>query len=133
MISAPGENGNSVLNFRLVGSDQPIEVTFEESRRHLGIETQRQWSDLAIERTTPSIFASFSIIALMAMKQAEASKETIPLQQTAWYRKNYVTFSDVVSYVRLSILRRKYFTKFGLKIKLGKKDLKDLILRGAAA
>ncbi len=116
-----------------MGSDQPIEVTFEESRRHLGIETQRQWSDQAIERTTPSIFASFSIITLMALKQAEASKETIPTQETAWYRKNYVTFSDVVSYVRLSILRRKYFTKFGLKIKLGKKDLKDLILRGAAA
>src|SRR6266516_2541398 len=29
-----------------------IEVTFEESRAHLGIETQRQWSDLAIERST---------------------------------------------------------------------------------
>lgn len=111
----------------------PIEVTFEESRRHLGIETQRQWSDLAIERTTPCIFASFSIIVLMAMKQAEAAQESVPLQQTAWYRKRYATFSDVLSYVRLSILRRKYFTKFGLKIKLGKKDLEDLILRGAAA
>jgi hypothetical protein len=31
----------------------PIEVTYEESRAHLGVETQRQWSDLAIERSTP--------------------------------------------------------------------------------
>jgi len=111
----------------------PIEVTFEESRRHLGIETQRQWSDQAIERTTPSIFASFSIITLMALKQAEGSKETIPVQETAWYRKRYVTFSDALSYVRLAILRKKYFSKFGLKTELGKKDLEDLILRGAAA
>jgi hypothetical protein len=34
----------------------PIEVTFEESRAHLGVETQRQWSDLAIERSTPCLF-----------------------------------------------------------------------------
>ena len=30
-----------------------LEATFQESRAHLGIETQRQWSDLAIARTTP--------------------------------------------------------------------------------
>ncbi len=40
----------------------PIEVTFEEVRAHLGMESQRQWSDKAIERETPSILASFSII-----------------------------------------------------------------------
>ena len=34
-----------------------LEVTFEESRAHLGIETQRQWSDLAIERSTPLLLA----------------------------------------------------------------------------
>ena len=32
-----------------------LEVTFEEARAHLGIETQRQWSDLAILRTTPAL------------------------------------------------------------------------------
>ena len=45
-----------------------IEVTFEEARAHLGIETQRQWSDLAIARTTPALFAMFSIIVLMAIE-----------------------------------------------------------------
>jgi hypothetical protein len=30
-----------------------LESTFEQARAHLGIETQRQWSDLAIERSTP--------------------------------------------------------------------------------
>lgn len=32
-----------------------LEVTFEEVRSHLGVETQRQWSELAIARTTPTL------------------------------------------------------------------------------
>ena len=43
-----------------------IEVTFEETRAHLGVETQRQWSDLAIERTTPALFGLFSLSCLFA-------------------------------------------------------------------
>jgi hypothetical protein len=31
-----------------------VETTFQEVRTHLGVETQRQWSDLAILRTTPA-------------------------------------------------------------------------------
>jgi hypothetical protein len=99
----------------------PIEVTFEESRRHLGVETQRQWSDQAIERTTPCLFGSFSITVLMAMKLAKERGEKIPLQKASWYRKSHITFSDVLAYVRLAILRRKYFSQFGLKSELGKK------------
>ena len=43
-----------------------IEVTFEEVRRHLGVETQRQWSDLAIARTTPALLALFSLVTIWA-------------------------------------------------------------------
>lgn len=111
----------------------PLEVTFEESRRHLGIETQRQWSDKAIERTTPCLFASFSIVTLIAVKLAEEKLEKIPIQQASWYHKTHITFSDILSYVRLSILKRKYFSKFGCKIDIGKRDLEELILRAAAA
>ena len=42
-----------------------IEVTFEEVRRHLGVETQRQWSALAIARTTPLLLALFSLVCLI--------------------------------------------------------------------
>lgn len=111
----------------------PLEVTFEESRRHLGVETQRQWSDKAIERTTPCLFASFSLVTLMAMRLAQEKREKIPLQQASWYQKTHITFSDCLSYVRLSILKRKYFSKFGCKIDIGKRDLERLILRVAAA
>ena len=111
----------------------PLEVTFEESKRHLGIETQRQWSDKAIERTTPCLFASFSIVTLMAVKLAQENREKIPLQKISWYHKKHTTFSDLLSYVRLSILRQKYISKFGFKIDIGKKALEDLILRAVAA
>ncbi len=43
-----------------------VEVTFEESRRHMGVETQRQWSDLAIARTTPVLLGLFSIVCWLA-------------------------------------------------------------------
>ncbi|MBA2681738.1 MAG: transposase [Ktedonobacteraceae bacterium] len=74
------------------------EVTFEESRAHLGIETQRQWSDLAIERTTPCLFGLYSLIALLG--QNLYPNGNVPLQQAAWYRKQKVTFSDVFIAVR---------------------------------
>jgi hypothetical protein len=83
-----------------------VEVTFEESRRHLGIETQRQWSDKAIERTTPVLFGLYSIICLIALRLSK-SKELIP-QSTAWYQKQNITFSDVLAYVRRHIWEGKY-------------------------
>lgn len=111
----------------------PLEVTFEESRRHLGIETQRQWSDKAIERITPCILASFSLITVAAIDLAKANQERIPMQSTAWYHKDHITFSDALVYVRTAILRVKYFSQFGKNGKLGKKDLDELILQAAAA
>jgi len=74
------------------------EVTFEESRAHLGRETQRQWSDLAIERTTPCLFGLYSLLTLLGLHVYPDGN--IPLQQTAWYRKSQATFSDVLFAVR---------------------------------
>ena len=62
-----------------------MEVTFEESRAHLGIETQRQWSDLAIARTTPVLFGLFSLITLMADHLIKG--EVKPVRTAAWYAK----------------------------------------------
>jgi len=74
------------------------EVTFEESRAHLGVETQRQWSDLAIERSTPCLFGLYSLVALLG--QHLYPDGNVPLQQTSWYRKPQATFSDVLFAVR---------------------------------
>jgi hypothetical protein len=75
-----------------------IEVTFEESRSHLGVETQRQWSDLAIERSTPCLLGMFSLVALFG--QALHPDGKVPVQRTAWYYKREATFSDVLAQVR---------------------------------
>jgi|TARA_B110000967_G_C18822899_1_gene529725 hypothetical protein len=81
-----------------------VEVTFAEVRRHLGVETQRQWSDLAIERTTPCLMALFSIVCLLA--NSLNNSQNIQPNQTAWYKKKGVTFSDVLAAVRLHIFQK---------------------------
>jgi DDE superfamily endonuclease len=75
-----------------------IETTFEESRTHLGLETQRQWSDRAVERTTPCLFGLYSVVALLAHALHPDGK--IPAQRTAWYAKSSATFADVLAAVR---------------------------------
>ena len=74
-----------------------LEVTFEEVRAHLGFETQRQWSDKAIERTTPCLFGIFSLVVLMAKA---LHPETLPVRQASWYPKEEATFSDALAAVR---------------------------------
>jgi hypothetical protein len=55
-----------------------LEVTFEEARAHLGIETQRQWSDLAILRTTPALLGLFSLVTLLAHTHLHGQRERGP-------------------------------------------------------
>jgi hypothetical protein len=75
-----------------------LEVTFEEARAHLGIETQRQWSDLAILRTTPALLGLFSLITLVAHELLQGQE--LATRQAAWYQKSVPTFSDTLAFVR---------------------------------
>jgi DDE superfamily endonuclease len=74
------------------------ETTFEEARRHLGMETQRQWSDLAILRTTPALLALFSLVVLWASQLAAERGPAV--ECVRWYRKPLPTFSDALALVR---------------------------------
>jgi hypothetical protein len=74
------------------------ETTFEEARRHLGLETQRQWSDLAILRTTPALLGLFSLVTLWAAR-LEAEHGIVP-EWVRWYPKRTPTFSDALALVR---------------------------------
>jgi hypothetical protein len=76
-----------------------VEVTFAETRRHLGIETQRQWSDLAIQRTTPLLLGLFSLVALWACELA-ARTGKLPVLGAAWYKNPDPTFADALAAVR---------------------------------
>jgi hypothetical protein len=75
-----------------------LEVTFEESYAHLGIETQRQWSDRAIERCTPLLFGLYSLVTLFG--RALHPDGDLPVAQAAWYRKPSATFADILALVR---------------------------------
>jgi hypothetical protein len=75
-----------------------VEVTFEEARAQLGVETQHQWSERAIARTTPVLMALYSIVTLMARRLG--ATESISIRQSAWYVKDYATFSDTMAWVR---------------------------------
>jgi hypothetical protein len=75
-----------------------METTFQEARRHLGVETQRQWSELAIRRTTPALLGLFALVTLYAHQRMAWSVETV--RWAAWYRKTHPTFSDALALVR---------------------------------
>jgi hypothetical protein len=74
------------------------EVTFEEVREHLGVETQRQWSDKAIARCTPILLSLYTIVCLIANRLNEECP--IEVAQTAWYEKRDAAFSDLLTAVR---------------------------------
>jgi len=78
-----------------------VEVTFQEVRTHLGVETQRQWSDKAIARTTPVLLGLFSWVTLLAHQSQ--LKAAMPVRQAAWYAKPAPTFSDAIALVRSQI------------------------------
>ncbi len=76
-----------------------LEVTFREVRAHLGVETQRQWSDRAIARTTPALRGLFSLVTLLAHDLLRTGT-AFPCRQSAWYCKPLPTFVETLALVR---------------------------------
>ena len=83
-----------------------VEVTLEESRRHLGVESQRQWSDLAIARTTPVLLGLFSWVTLLA-QQFHQEGINISGRHSAWYPKVRPTFADALALVRYHLWQQR--------------------------
>jgi hypothetical protein len=105
-----------------------LEVTFQEAREHLGVETQKQWSDKAIARTTPILMALYTMVCLIG----RSLNEETPLiaEKAAWYDKEKVTFSDLLKAVRTVLWKdnlffRKEFLDPSVKIQLGNEELRD--------
>jgi hypothetical protein len=84
-----------------------LEVTFEEARRHLGVETQRQWSERAIRRTTPALLGLFSLVTLFTHQYV--SQTPIRFRQAAWYHKAQPTFADALALVRRELWAHRAF------------------------
>jgi hypothetical protein len=90
-----------------------IEVTFQEVRAHLGVETQRQWSKQAIARSTPVLLSLFSLITLIADRLHKQGK--LQVSMAAWYEKKHPTFSDAIASVRQLIWQESSFSTSALK------------------
>ena len=80
-----------------------METTFQEARTHLGVETQRQWSNLAILRTTPTLLGLFSLVTIWADRLVHAPVEAVSPRAAAWYAKREPTFSDAIAAVRRAL------------------------------
>jgi hypothetical protein len=83
-------------------------VTLQEARAHLGLETQRQWSDLAIARTTPALLGLFSVVTLLAHKLG--AETGLPVRQASWYRQTQPTFADALAAVRQCLWPQVHFS-----------------------
>ena len=78
------------------------ETTFQEARRHLGVETQRQWSDPAVARTTPALLGLYSLVTLWAHELRRSRGLPLP-SAAAWYAKERATFADALASVRRAL------------------------------
>jgi hypothetical protein len=85
-----------------------MEVTFEEARAHLGMETQRQWNDLAIAHTTPIVLGMFSLVTLLANALTKAPSQAV--RKAAWYAKESPTFADAIAIVRRCLWSNCHFS-----------------------
>jgi hypothetical protein len=85
-----------------------MEVTFEEARAHLGVETQRQWNDLAIARSTPVLLGLFSLVTLLANRLMGGPNESV--RTAAWYAKESATFADAIASVRRCLWSNCHFS-----------------------
>jgi hypothetical protein len=85
-----------------------MEVTFEEARAHLGMETQRQWNARAIARTTPALLSLYTVITLTT--HLLIHKGVTCVRRTAWYTKTRPTFADAIALVRRQVWEHMYFS-----------------------
>lgn len=84
-----------------------METTFQQACRHLGFETQRQWSELAIRRATPALLGLFSLVTLFAHRRMTMKTGTV--RRSAWYDKEPPTFADALALVHGELWARETF------------------------
>lgn len=83
-----------------------VEVTCEETRAYLRLETQRQWSDHALARTIPIRLALGSLVTGRAWQLSHGGHLPVPV--TAWARTAEPPFADCLALVRGHLWRARY-------------------------
>ena len=88
-----------------------VEITYEEARAHLGMETQRQWSGPAIFRTTPMLLGLCSMVTLYVHQDAE--RLALSPRRAACYPKPTPTFADAIARLRQHLWFERIVTSAG--------------------
>ena len=96
-----------------------LEVTWQEARAHLGLETQRQGNARAIIRTTPALLGLCSIVTLLAGQWAQ--EHALPVRQTVWYRTSRPTVVAAIA-----IVWRHLWTSTHFCMSPGKADMGEI-------
>ena len=104
-----------------------IEVTFQEARAHLGVETTRGWTRQTVLRAEPCLFGLYSIVALWFAALPESDRKDLAVE---WTGKVAITYSDAVTFVRRDLWRHWIFANPAYKPvveKLSPKQRRELI------
>ena len=83
-----------------------IEVTFQEARAHLGVETTRGWSQQTVLRAEPCLFGLYTVVALWYAALPESERQELVVE---WPGKTAITYSDAVTLVRRDLWRHWIF------------------------
>jgi hypothetical protein len=105
-----------------------IEVTFQETRQHLGLATPRNRKDKSVLRTVPCLLGLFSVIAMLFYRH---TRGTMPRPGAyPWYAKSEVTFSDALAAVRRLLWQQTVFAGLNQHAALNKlpRKLRDTVL-----
>lgn len=85
-----------------------IEVTFEELREYLNVESMKNWTEDSVKKQTHLVFSLYSITAVWFSKFIKTGQVN-PFRET-WYQKEYFTFSDALGYLRREIIQDFIYT-----------------------
>jgi len=90
-----------------------IETTFQEARSLLGLETLRNWTVESVRRSVPMLLGLYTLIVVwfaQHVRTPEACK-----RHTPWYKKAWVTFSDMLAAARHDVLSEGFSARSGQK------------------
>ena len=85
-----------------------IEVTFHDSKQHLGFEQPQGWSRKAVERTAPMAMRLYSLIVLWFAR--EGHRVYKPLDCPWYTSKTEPSFADMLTTLRRQSIRKKVFS-----------------------
>lgn len=108
-----------------------IEVTFQEMRAYLGLETTRGWSRQTVLRAAPGLFGLYSVVALAWAALAANGERKGPIN---WTGKQGATFSDAITAVRRQLWRQWVFQWGGHAVAFAKlpRPFQQLLLSAMA-